>query len=296
MQQQIHFVTGKGGVGKSLVSLGMAQNFANQGLRTLLVELGDHSFFADLLEVDDIAFQPKNLRKNLDLALWTGNECLREYARHLIKVETLTRLFFENPVMRTFINVAPALPELAIMGKLTSTHRNHGPPLPYDVIVVDGYATGHFLSLMRAASGMAAAIQFGPMGEQSRSIDAAIRNSEICRYHIVTLPEELPLKEAKELGETLVSEFGVKPEVIVNKVLQPPVGEEELKVSASSNDELKLFSEYLLFQIQKQSVATEKMIASQLLVKKVALYFEDEPWKLAERIGAALSFSKGKGI
>jgi anion-transporting ArsA/GET3 family ATPase len=78
MVQEIHFVTGKGGVGKSIVALALAYKKASQGQRTLLVELGDESFYKDLLDLNSVGFKPTNLRPFLDLVC--GNTpaiCLR---------------------------------------------------------------------------------------------------------------------------------------------------------------------------------------------------------------------------
>lgn len=291
MGQQIHFVTGKGGVGKSMVALAMAQSAAEKGLKTLLVELGDHSFYQDLLNSElgsqKVGFQPVSLGANIDIALWTGAECLREYAKHLIKVEALARLFFENPVTRSLINVAPALSELAIMGKLTSTYRRHGPPLLYDLIVVDGFATGHFLSLMRASRGMAEAIQFGPMGEQSRSIDAALSNKDLCSYTVVTLPEELPLKEAVELQQQLKAEFLIESQLVVNRYLRLPVSEADLAEKYQQSS-LKVFADYLLFQEQKQETAMAEFVSASAAFSSepifVGLQFEAAPLKLAKKM------------
>ncbi len=288
MIQEIHFVTGKGGVGKSLVAAALAYKKAEAGQKVLLVELGDQSFFKDFFDLTDIGFLPKNLSKNLDLALWTGETCLREYATYLIKVESLAKLFFENSVMKAFINVAPALPELAIMGKITSGPRKHGPPLPYDVLVVDAYATGHFLALMEAPHGMANAVKVGPMGEQSRSIEATLKNEKLCQYHVVSLPEELPMKEAAELVERLKKEFGVHPNLILNKILQIPVSAAEVKKAAQDKGDLGQFAEYLEEQIQRQSrsEAEAKKITKDW--QEVPLYFESDPWKLVGKMSEAL--------
>lgn len=234
MTSEIHFVTGKGGVGKSTVAAAMALKKAKSGLQTLLVEIGDQSFYKDYFHLPEVGFEPVPIRENFSIALWTGQSCLREYIIHLVKVEALYKLFFENAVMKAFVNVAPALPELAIMGKATSGPRHHGPPLPFDCLVVDCYATGHFMALMGAAEGMAKAVKVGPMGEQSRSIDKVLRDPAICHYHIVGLPEELPVKESEELYEELQKHFGVKAHIILNKMLEESVAAGEYAVADSS--------------------------------------------------------------
>lgn len=288
MKQEIHFVTGKGGVGKSVVAAALALKKSQEGKKVLLVELGDHSFFQDFFDLNSVGFQPMLIRPNLSLALWTGEACLQEYARHLIKVESLAKLFFENAVMKAFINVAPGLPELAILGKVTSGPRKHGPALPFDCLVVDAFATGHFLALLEAPRGMAQAIQFGPMGEQSRGIDASTRDPELCRFHIVTLPEELPVKESLELLERLRADFSVSAEVIMNKVILTKIPMEVLTEVQSEVSDLGKFAHYIGFQVEHQKMMLEKVGAVAQKTQVVPLYFESNPWPLIEKVAGGL--------
>lgn len=244
MSQEILFVTGKGGVGKSTVAAALAKKKAKAGARVLLVEIGDQSFYKDYFQLPSIGYTPTKIDTNLSVALWTGESCLREYIIYLIKVEALYKLFFENAVMKAFVNVAPALPELAIMGKATSGPRNHGPKAPFDCIVIDAYATGHFMALIGAASGMAEAVKFGPMGEQSRSIDQVLRDPKFCKYFLVSLPEELPVKETEELYEHLQSKFGIQAEIILNKCLNEKMPSAEFEAAKKSDsDEFQGFAE-----------------------------------------------------
>jgi len=215
-EQKIIFVTGKGGVGKSAVALALAKKHSISK-RVLLVELGMRSFYSDFLGIS-VNYKPSTWIKNLDLALWSGSECLKEYALYLLKVESLYKLFFENRISKALIEVAPALSELAILGKITSGVRHVGPELEYDLIVVDAYATGHMLALLRAPRGMNESIQFGPMAEQTQSMLKTICNPEICQYVIVTLPEELPAVEADELHRELKKETGIESKIYCNKV------------------------------------------------------------------------------
>ena len=212
-KQRVIFVSGKGGVGKSHVAANIAFQESNAKKRTLLVELGEFSYFSHRLKTS-VGSQPKNFAPHLDLAIWSGKECLYEYALHLIRIESLCRLFFENPISRTLINIAPSLAELAIIGKITSGLRNVGPQLPYDCIVVDAFASGHFEALLKAPKGMSEAVPLGPMGEQTRSIIEALKH---CEYYIVTSSEELPLIEAMELWPKVHQITGVSPQFVLNQ-------------------------------------------------------------------------------
>ncbi|WP_413576257.1 ArsA family ATPase [Bdellovibrio sp. HCB290] len=285
MQQEIHFVTGKGGVGKSVIAAALALKFSRQGKKVLLVELGDQSFLKDFFDLADVTFQPHEIKPNLSLALWTGESCLREYAQYLIKVESLAKLFFDNAVMKAFINIAPGLPELAMLGKITSGPRKYGPAMNFDCVVVDAFATGHFKALLAAPSGMAQAVQIGPMGEQSRSIIRVLQDQNISKYHIVSLPEELPLKESAELGEYLKKDFAVEPGLVLNKVLEVNVPLTSLQNAETlTNSDLGMFAQYIEQQLTRQKMMFDQAKRSFKDISKVPLFFETEPWKLVEKV------------
>lgn len=281
-KQKIIFVTGKGGVGKSAVAAAVALKSAQSGKRTLLVELGYQSFYQDYFSLPHVGYEAVPLKPHLDVALWSGPQCLKEYARHLLKVERLYKLFFENSVTKSLINVAPALSELAIMGKVTSHPRKVGPPLPYDCLVIDAFATGHFLALIQAPRGMSEAIRIGPMGEQSRSIERVLKDPDQCSYYVVSIPEELPVIEGMELWEGIHQILGISPLHVFNRFLNP--SEEALQVKDAAP---KDFQSYL-----KRISTNEKDFSAKLetqgAVIKVPQMFSVEPWEVIEGIAEAL--------
>ena len=288
MNQQIVFVTGKGGVGKSTIAAAIAFKKANEGFKTLLVELGDQSFYREFFELPGVNYQARSLRKNLDVVLWSGPECLKEYAMHLLKIESLYRLFFENKVSRTLINVAPGLPELSVLGKITSGPRKHGPTEPYDFIIVDAYATGHFISLLRAPRGMAKAIQYGPMGEQSRSIDQTIVDQNICKFYYVTLPEELPMKETQELHETLKNEFKIEGQWILNRILETNLKAKDLEKSNLGQKTKINFETYLSSVLDRQEKVIQKLKDTSVSWQELPFLVETDPYKLVQTLSERL--------
>lgn len=218
----LHFITGKGGVGKSAVSAALALSLARKGRRVLLVELRQRSYFAHLLPGLQGQFYPQSwgdsLEKDLPLywSVWTGTECLRDYALHLLKVPTLVDWFLENSVSQSLIQVAPGLAELSLLGKATSHFRHVGPAMPYQDIVIDAFATGHFMSLLKAPHALGQVVSMGPMGEQSRAIDECLRSAQTI-FHCVALPTEYSMQEANEILNFLKNDFQKKAYLWINQ-------------------------------------------------------------------------------
>lgn len=253
---QILFVTGKGGVGKSTVAAAIALRESRRGRKILLVELGDESFYSEFFKLNGVSQKPTSLFPNLDIARWDSEHCLREYVLHYIKVERIYNLFFENKVMRRLINVAPPLRELALLGKITSGVLKIGTPMNYDLIVIDAFSTGHTLALLRAPRGIGETISVGPMGDRSRAILKTLLDPKITRYFIVTLPDELPTNETLELAQTLKEEFQIHASIAVNRIVQPPLDQDELEIlSRDSSQDVGLvnFARYLLAVTARQA-------------------------------------------
>ena len=221
---QIHLISGKGGVGKSMVSLALARQLSDSGKKVLLVELGEESFFAHFLGLPQVEYTPQFFKPGgFWLARWEGTSALSEYVKHLIKIESLHRLFFENQVTRRLVDAAPGLKELAILGKITSgPPRWVGPKLDFDYLVVDAFASGHFLALLRAPLGMAATFHFGPMAEQSRAIMQTLSHPQWTQLHLVSLPEELPTLETMETQKALQKLLPQEPYIWINRCWEIP--------------------------------------------------------------------------
>lgn len=291
-EKQILFVSGKGGVGKSLVAAGLARELVKAGKKVLLAEIGETSYYKDFWNLPSIGHEPTPHPDGFDIALWSGETSLREYVLFYLKMERLYSLFFENKVMRSLVNVAPGLSEIAILGKITSGIRKVGPPLNYDTIIVDSFATGHALALLQAPKGMMEAIKFGPMGHHSREMDNVIKNPKMTGFIVVTLLEELPVTESLEFNQTLKTELGVQADVVANKVLEMPVAVSELHQIASGEGEpstdLKDFSRYLEGTSVRQEKYMKVLKESGLNVVTVPLIFSSEPQVLVQATGEAL--------
>ncbi len=296
--QKILFVTGKGGVGKSLIAAGVARAEAARGRRVLLAELGENSYYKDFWKLDGVDHVPRPVPgEGFDLALWSGESCLREYVLHYLRVESLYRLFFENKVMRSLVNVAPGLSEIAILGKITSGIRKVGPPLAYDLVVVDAFATGHALAMFRAPRGMMEAIRFGPMGHHSRDIQKVIQDPGLTGYLVVTLLEELPVVETLELRDALKAELGVDAELAANKIVPLPASRAELReLRDQARGGLKELSGFLLGVEERQARFLGQLLDAGAEVHRVPQVYSEKPDELVKRVASAFSGSGADGL
>lgn len=222
---RIVFVTGKGGVGKSLVAAATAVQLARAGNNVLLVEFGCRSFYGPLfgLPVDQrgagevVRWQPK-----IGIARWDTESSLREYVNHFMIFKTATNRIFGNTAMKALVAIAPSLSELALLGKLTGPMRLGWYKRDVDVVVVDAYATGQFMALLRAPRGLAQTAGSGPIHQQTQAINDLLHDPAVCEYRLVTLAEEGPVAEACEMAADLFAETGIAPMILCNRLLELP--------------------------------------------------------------------------
>ncbi len=282
----IYLVSGKGGVGKSSVAAATAMSLAKKGRKTLLIELGQRSYFQECFGVK-VTFQPQNISPGLFLSIWDGEDCLRELISHFIRVKRVVDLFFENKVMDRFIKVAPALKELALLGKLTSGPRNYGPRMNFDALVLDAYSSGHFMALLKAPRALGEVVKFGPLGEQSLSIDKTICDPQICKLIWVGIAEEFSVQESTEFTKKIHDEFGIRPIVVGNKFYEY----ESLAAEVSQAAKGDIFAAGLLKKWQKQQEFRPQMQSLAETYYELPWIYENDPQKRIQIMSAEIEKS-----
>ena len=221
LQRQIQFVTGKGGVGKSLVSCSLATGFARTGLRTLLAQINAKDSHGPLLGTGAIGEEIRVVERYLSVVNVAPQAAMKEYALMTLKFEALYHAVFENRLTRAFLRMVPSLSELTMMGKLWfhAEERDGGRPR-FDRIVIDAPSTGHALKLLQTSRVLADAVRVGPMADKTRAMAETFKDPARMAVHLVTLPEELPVNETLEFLALLErSRVATPGGIVVNQVL-----------------------------------------------------------------------------
>ncbi len=224
-EQKLHVVSGKGGVGKSVVACALADAFARAGHKTLLCQINTPDTHGALLGIEPPGPTVQAARPGLYAVNITPREALMEYARMVLKFDTVVRAVFDNRVTKSFLRFLPALQELNMLGKVwyhTIETNDDGSPA-WDRIVVDAPSTGHGLSLMSTARVVHDLSRgHGPLADKTAEMQKTLLDPAVTRLHVVSLPEEMPTNEALDLLRRAKTEH-VAPlgNVIVNQLTPP---------------------------------------------------------------------------
>jgi anion-transporting ArsA/GET3 family ATPase len=224
------FVTGKGGVGKTTVCAAAAVALAGRGKRVLVAMCNAKERLSTMLGSEPIGNAVQPVAPNVWAVNMDPERALDEYGRLVLHSKTLASLLFDNKIARTFFRAIPGMAEWTMLGKAwwhTTETRADG-SLAYDVVIVDGPATGHGLDMLRVPKVI---VEIAPTGLLRRDADRAYRffqNADATAIVLVTVPEEMPTSETIELARALEGELALPVgRIIVNAMLPPLFSKDE---------------------------------------------------------------------
>jgi anion-transporting ArsA/GET3 family ATPase len=209
--RRFQLVTGKGGVGKSTVTALIASLSARAGRRTLVCELNTQPRIPGLFGCNASDDQVTELAPNL----WSVNirpaVAMEEYGVMKLRFRALYRLVFDNPLIQRLVHFIPGMNDLLMLGKAFNHEREvHADGTPsWDTIIIDAPATGHGLTFFGLPRIIRDAVPAGNLHREAADMWALMTDPERTAVHLVTLPEELPVRETQELHQRLAHTLGM---------------------------------------------------------------------------------------
>lgn len=205
-------VTGKGGVGKTTVSVALGMRAAAEGKRTIVCEVSSQENASRMFEHTTIGFHEVELEENLWGISIDPDESMREYVLLQLKVRAMRDMLFRSRIFNYLAAATPGLKELVTIGKiweLAQLDRKVKSGRKYDLVIVDAPATGHGVGFLQTPRTFANIARVGPIHSQAQTLDNFITDHENTGVAIVALPEEMPVNETAALEHDLVNEVGV---------------------------------------------------------------------------------------
>ncbi len=161
------------------------------------------------------AFAPMMISEQLFEMVLEGRHALEEYLKLVIPARAVMRAVFSSRLYQFFVNAAPGLKELMLLGKVYyEAERKLGGREHWDLIVVDGPASGQALSLLKMPTAARQTFGDSVVGREAGNISRALRDETETAVILVTTPEPLPISETLETAATL-REIGITPAAII---------------------------------------------------------------------------------
>ena len=238
---RLHFVTGKGGTGKSTVAAALALTLASGGRRVLLVEVEGRQGIAQLFDVPPLPYKELKIATaehggQVNALAIDIEAAFLEYLDMFYNLGIAGRAMRRIGAIEFATTIAPGLRDVLLTGKIKeSVIRVGKDKLPvYDAIVVDAPPTGRiarFLDVTRAVSDLA---KGGPVYSQAEGV-VKILHSDQTAIHLVTLLEALPMQETMEAIDELQGLGLPIGSVIVNRNIAAYLEPDDLSKAAEGD-------------------------------------------------------------
>ncbi|NKY84409.1 ArsA-related P-loop ATPase [Nocardia veterana] len=223
---RLHYVSGKGGTGKSTVAGALALALAAGGRRVLLVEVEGRQSIAQLFDLPPLPPTETKIAtadgggEVMALALDIEHAFL-EYLDMFYNLGFAGRAMRRMGAIEFVTTIAPGLRDVILTGKIKecAVRTDKSGKRVYDEIVIDAPPTGRIAGFLDVTKAMAEVAKGGPIAGQAEGV-AALLHSEQTVVHLVTLLEALPVQEtADAIAELTESDFRIGT-VIVNRATE----------------------------------------------------------------------------
>src|SRR3954453_17367985 len=244
---RLHFVTGKGGTGKSTIAAALALALAAGGRKVLLVEVEGRQGIAQLFDVPPLPYQEVKIATaegggQVNALAIDTEAAFLEYLDMFYNLGIAGRAMRRIGAVEFATTIAPGLRDVLLTGKIKEIvvrsererAKTKGKSPGYDAVVVDSPPTGRiarFLDVTKAVSDLA---KGGPVHSQAESV-VKVLHSDLTAIPLVPLLEALPIQETLEAIEEL-QELGLPiGSVIVNRNIPAYLSADDLAKAAEGD-------------------------------------------------------------
>ena len=223
------FFTGKGGVGKTVISVVTAYKFANEGYKTLLLTTDPAAHIGEVLEqnITDHIQEVKGV-ENLWSVIVDQEKATEEYKQRI--VEESNSKYSEDMMVAIKEELeSPCTEEMAAFDKFMGYVESDD----YDFVVFDTAPTGHTLRLLELpfdySDQVSLMVTTNQKSQDAKSVTqkrfdkviTRMKNPEQSIFAFVVYPESTPVIEAYRAMLDL-KEAGIQTQfVVANQVLEP---------------------------------------------------------------------------
>ena len=295
VQSRIIVFCGKGGVGKTTLSLALALRHAAEGRKVVVVSSHPLAELAVSVSLEGLPDRFPMAARNLFVVHLNPKDLLRELVENNFPVQWVARAILESDIYNNLVEVAPGLKEFYFLARLQQLAERHiAADVPdYELLIWDAPATGHFLGTLRSARAFETYLS-GPLAAAGTDLHNFFSNAA----NIVILPtttlEEMAIQETIEMCRALEQDFQLRPTRLLLNLVSPivdathaDVEELERTAAASSDQALRFALDRGLVERQRAADLRAELASPSLAVERARQWSGD--LDLLAQIGQTLA-------
>ncbi|MGO1055638.1 ArsA-related P-loop ATPase [Crossiella sp. CA198] len=224
---RLHIVTGKGGTGKTTIAAALALALATGGRRVLLVEVEGRQGIAQVFDHAPLPYSEERIAAapgggEVRALAVDAEAALLEYLSMFYNLGFAGRTLRRMGAVEFATTLAPGLRDVLLTGKIKECvgRTGEGGRHEYDAVVVDAPPTGRVVKFLDVTRAMADLAKVGPIRNQSDGVIRLLHSGDTA-VHLVTLLEEMPVRETMDaVGELDAADL--RPGAVIMNRVRPP--------------------------------------------------------------------------
>lgn len=245
MPSKLVILCGKGGVGKTTISLALGLKHATQGKPVLVVTSHPLKELALAVSMDGLGARFPQAAKNLFIVHIDPRQLLTELVHKHFPVAAAADKVVRSAIFRNLVEVVPGLKSFYFLSRLQNLAERKAPEAGqhrYELLIWDAPATGHFLSTLRSARTFEHYLS-GPLAEAGAEVARFFSTAgNICLLPVTTL-EEMAIQETIELDRAMRTDFSVRGRTLLLNLVSPMASASAAEFSqleAAAGEELEM--------------------------------------------------------
>lgn len=271
---------GKGGVGKTTLSLAAGLRWAIEGRKVLVISSHPLAELALAVSLDGLSARFPTASRHLFVLHIDPRDLITDVVNRYFPVQAMAQRILDSAIFRNLIDVAPGLKEFFFLGRMQELSERRANAAPeYDCLIWDAPASGHFLSTLRSAKTFEVFLT-GPLAAAGAQIHRFFSNPGNIRLFPVMPPEEMAIAETLDISRAMENDFGVAcPAILVNQaspLCSATIEEiEALAPNADSSPAMRFAFDRGMMERERLAELRDTLPVPQVLIPRITNYSND---------------------